>query len=389
MNKKLIAMMALTAVAASSSAVFADEVENTEIESIINEPAVVVDVDEMEAPEIQGDVMVISENPAEAEFEKVVKMPSYAVNTVTVTKADAEMISTTTDVENKDDEANTVNFTVSESTLVYDNAGNKKTVADVKENDVVTVYTGAYEPTVLMLPAQYNANVIVINSEEAGNVDVDTYLAGEEGITNAAFTLNVNVAEDTKVVDTEDKEYTDSLENKDLIVFYGESTKSIPAQATPVKVVVIGDNETALAQIEAAKTEVPADGIVEDDVVAVEPVTVDYSAVKNVVVGEKNIENVVVKDDVVMVPLREVAEAAGFVVGWNGETKTVTLNDGMYSFKIDENSYTRAKMMPMELSVAPVIIDDFTYVPAEFFVEVTENAAVDGTSLVVNASIAE
>ena len=44
-------------------------------------------------------------------------------------------------------------------------------------------------------------------------------------------------------------------------------------------------------------------------------------------------------------------------------------------------------MMPLTLSAAPEIVNDLTYVPAEFFAEVTESATVDGTSLVVTAKI--
>ena len=50
-----------------------------------------------------------------------------------------------------------------------------------------------------------------------------------------------------------------------------------------------------------------------------------------------------------------------------------------------ENSYVKGKMMPLTLSAAPEIVNDLTYVPAEFFAEVTESATVDGTSLVVTA----
>lgn len=42
-------------------------------------------------------------------------------------------------------------------------------------------------------------------------------------------------------------------------------------------------------------------------------------------------------------------------------------------------------MMPLTLSAAPEIVNDLTYVSAEFFAEVTESATVDGTSLVVTA----
>ena len=52
--------------------------------------------------------------------------------------------------------------------------------------------------------------------------------------------MNIATADDTKIVDKNEKEYKGDLDKNDLIVFYGVSTKSIPAQTTPTKVVVLG-----------------------------------------------------------------------------------------------------------------------------------------------------
>ena len=93
---------------------------------------------------------------------------------------------------------------------------------------------------------QAGADGLVFDKE--GNVNADTYLADEEGYTNAANTLKIAAADDTKIVDKDEKEYKGDLDKNDLIVFYGVSTKSIPAQTTPTKVVVLGENEIALKQ---------------------------------------------------------------------------------------------------------------------------------------------
>ena len=213
-------------------------------------------------------------------------------------------------------------------------------------------------------------------------------LADEEGYTNAANTLNIAAADDTKIVDKDEKEYKGDLDKNDLIVFYGVSTKSIPAQTTPTKVVVLGENEIALKQIEAAKNATPAPTVAPETTAApevTEAPQVSYAGLVNVVIGDKNVSDVYAKDNTTMVPLREVAEAAGFTVTWDAENRAVILNDGVYSLKIGENSYVKGKMMPLTLSAAPEIVNDLTYVPAEFFAEVTESATVDGTSLVVTA----
>ena len=381
MKKNLIAIIALTAALAASTSAFADTVQISEEE--LNKPVSTYAPDAMPTPEIQGDIMVL--NGEETDVAAPVETASYISVDVTVVKTDIDVdgiIKTTTDVNNKDDQNNTVNLKITDDTLVYDNLGNKKALSDLTDGSKITVFTGSYEPTPLILPVQYTANVIIINGDKEGNVNVDTYLADEEGYTNAANNLNIAAADDTKIVDKDEKEYKGDLNKNDLIVFYGASTKSIPAQTTPTKVVVLGENEFALKQIEAAKNATPAPTAAPE---VTEAPQVSYAGLVNVVIGDKNVSDVYAKDNTTMVPLREVAEAAGFTVTWDAENRAVILNDGVYSLKIGENSYVKGKMMPLTLSAAPEIVNDLTYVPAEFFAEVTESATVDGTSLVVTA----
>ena len=387
MKKNLIAIIALTAALAASTSAFADTVQISEEE--LNKPVSTYAPDAMPTPEIQGDIMVL--NGEETDAAAPVETASYISVDVTVVKTDSDVdgiIKTTTDVNNKDDQNNTVNLKITDDTLVYDNLGNKKALSDLTAGSKITVFTGSYEPTPLILPVQYTANVIIINGDKEGNVNADTYLADEEGYTNAANTLKIAAADDTKIVDKDEKEYKGDLDKNDLIVFYGVSTKSIPAQTTPTKVVVLGKNEIALKQIEAAKNDTPAPTAAPETTVApevTEAPQVSYAGLVNVVIGDKNVSDVYAKDNTTMVPLREVAEAAGFTVTWDAENRAVILNDGVYSLKIGENSYVKGKMMPLTLSAAPEIVNDLTYVPAEFFAEVTESATVDGTSLVVTA----
>lgn len=387
MKKNLIAIIALTAALAASTSAFADTVQISEEE--LNKPVSTYAPDAMPTPEIQGDIMLL--NGEKTDAAAPVETASYISVDVTVVKTDSDVdgiIKTTTDVNNKDDQNNTVNLKITDDTLVYDNLGNKKALSDLTDGSKITVFTGSYEPTPLILPVQYTANVIIINGDKEGNVNADTYLADEEGYTNAANTLKIVAADDTKIVDKDEKEYKGDLDKNDLIVFYSVSTKSIPAQTTPTKVVVLGKNEIALKQIEAAKNATPAPTAAPETTVApevTEAPQVSYAGLVNVVIGDKNVSDVYAKDNTTMVPLREVAEAAGFTVTWDAENRAVILNDGVYSLKIGENSYVKGKMMPLTLSAAPEIVNDLTYVPAEFFAEVTESATVDGTSLVVTA----
>lgn len=373
MKKKLITLMTITAIIASSGAVFADAVPTPTV-----------------APTVAPTVMPVTVD--ETEIQAPVVIPSYISNTVTVTEISEGKIATKTDAVNETESEleNVINYTTNENTLVYTSKGEKKAISDVKKDSVITVFTGSYTPAPLIMPPQYEANVIIINDEEGSFVDVDTYLAGEESLINAANTLAVNIGKETKIVDKEEKSFTgETLENNDLIVFYGASTKSIPAQTVAEKVVVLGENEVALKNINAAnepeETQAP-EATVAPEVTADPEATaapeateapVDYSKVINVKVKEESLDYVYIKEDgTLMLPLRKIAETFGITVDWDGETRSVILNSGMFSLKIGENSYAKGKMMPVELNSAPEIVDDLTYVPVEYFTEILEIEAV-------------
>ena len=86
----------------------------------------------MPTPEIQGDIMLL--NGEETDAAAPVETASYISVDVTVVKTDSDVdgiIKTTTDVNNKDDQNNTVNLKITDDTLVYDNLGNKKALSDL------------------------------------------------------------------------------------------------------------------------------------------------------------------------------------------------------------------------------------------------------------------
>ena len=68
----------------------------------------------------------------------------------------------------------------------------------------------------------------------------------------------------------------------------------------------------------------------------------------------------------VMVPLRSVAEALGYNVSWNEQLRSVQLGVAIHLW-IDSTEVHHGRMAPIEISTAPVIIDDRTFVPLDFF----------------------
>lgn len=378
MKKNLIALFAATTMILSSAAAFAEATPAPADGSEVNEPVLI----STEVPAEENTV-------ADGEENAPVVMPSYIVNTVTVTNVDGNTIETKTEgLEAENEMDNVINFNTDDETVVLSRSGNKKALKDIKKDSKVTVYTFAYEPAPLILPPLYKANVIIVEDKSENLVDVDTYLAGEEDmVVNAAFTLALNIDKNTKVVDKNNKTLkNEELANKDLIVFYDTMTKSIPAQTTPSKVVVLGENEVALKNIEAAKSAeaTPAPEATADPAATEVPMAtltpaetaepVDFTKMTSVKVEDKVIDNVYVKDNTLMLPIRAIAEAMGMSVSWDGELKAVMLNDGMYSLKIGENSYVAGKMTPVELECAPEITNDLTYVPFDYFTEIMQKS---------------
>ena len=103
--------------------------------------------------------------------------------------------------------------------------------------------------------------------------------------------------------------------------------------------------------------------------------------------------------DTVMVPLRKVAEALGYSVGWDAKTGTITVEDA-YTQKAFLSNASAAvvfegKLQIIDLSrtvetaVPTVIHDGCTYVPAEFFREFFNDVAVDGTVITIAPSMSE
>ena len=95
-----------------------------------------------------------------------------------------------------------------------------------------------------------------------------------------------------------------------------------------------------------------------------------------VVNGEmmENHPSPVVKGGAVMVPLRVVAEALDYDVTWNEYLQSVQLGVAIHLW-IDSTEVHRGRMAPIELYVAPMLIDSVTFVPLEFFREVLNQYA--------------
>jgi hypothetical protein len=121
-----------------------------------------------------------------------------------------------------------INFVVSPSTYFVDHLM-------VAIGDQVTGYYDGNAPTLLIYPPQYQALVMVKKSPYQ-NVKIDYFNSQLE---SSDGRLRLNLSPYTQIVLTNGQPFTRNPANRDLIVIYGPSTKSIPAQTTPYRIIVL------------------------------------------------------------------------------------------------------------------------------------------------------
>lgn len=123
---------------------------------------------------------------------------------------------------------NIVNFVVSPSTYVVD----QETLV---VGDRVTGYYDGDAPAILIYPPQYQALVIVKDNPNY-NVKVDYF---NNHLVSSDGQLQLNLSPDTQILLTNGQYFLNFPGNRDLIVTYRYTTRSIPAQTTPYRIIVL------------------------------------------------------------------------------------------------------------------------------------------------------
>lgn len=121
-----------------------------------------------------------------------------------------------------------VNFVVTPTTYFVDHVM-------VTVGDRVTGYYDGNAPTILIYPPQYPALVMVKDNPNQ-NVKVDYF---DSQLVSSDGQLQLNISPYTPLLLTNGQLFSNNPANRDLIVIYGPSTKSIPAQATPYRIIVL------------------------------------------------------------------------------------------------------------------------------------------------------
>lgn len=130
----------------------------------------------------------------------------------------------------EDADGNTVNFVMTPNTFVVDFE-----TLSVGRN--CTFWYAADAPAPLIYPPQYNA-VAAAQNKNGRFVDVGFY---NMSLVNESQTLQLNMDGSVDVRTTNNQYFQGSPANHNLVVVYSSSTRSIPAQTTPMKVYVLCD----------------------------------------------------------------------------------------------------------------------------------------------------
>ncbi|WP_353095095.1 stalk domain-containing protein [Tissierella praeacuta] len=233
----------------------------------------------------------------------------------------------------------------------------------LKEGMKVSAYYSKNTIMTMSIPPQLTPDLIVIGeSEEPVFTHVSKF---DKELVSSDGMLKINPSENTVIVGKDgNKIEKEDIVDKDLIVFYTISTKSIPAQTTPEKIIVMEkDNK------EEEKPEVM---VLDKVIINEKEITLDKTLYKN-------------DKEIMMVPLRQISEALGYEIKWDGQKRAAELTKGAQwtALTVGEDNYNFAKMQ-VKLGASPEMKDFTTYVPLNFLdeilkvkVNITENGTIN------------
>lgn len=99
----------------------------------------------------------------------------------------------------------------------------------------MVAFYDANAPVPLIYPPQYQVSVVA--QQMPG--ETITYDFFDQNLLNSDGTLKLNIARTTEIITPNGQIFNCSLQNRMMIVFYGSTTRSIPAQTTPRKLIVM------------------------------------------------------------------------------------------------------------------------------------------------------
>ncbi len=132
-----------------------------------------------------------------------------------------------------------INMIVDGTTYVMNNC-------PLRVGDQVTFFYDTNAPVPLIYPPQYRASAAV-HTPSGTYAALDVFTQGTYGsqLTNSDDTLRLNLSNSTSIMLANGQPFGGTLSGKLLLVIYGATTRSIPAQTTPEKIIVFCGSQSA------------------------------------------------------------------------------------------------------------------------------------------------
>ncbi|MGM9916931.1 stalk domain-containing protein [Anaerotignum sp.] len=234
-------------------------------------------------------------------------------------------------------------FAVDSNTIVVNREdGAYLTAADLTEGMEIAVVYDAFSPMGMSMPPYLGKVTAVVANADAGFFTVGHF---DNDLTDMKNMLKLNISENTDIQNLQGAKIrltAEDVKGQDALVFYGATTRSIPAQTTPSFVLLLTNNEKAEGEMTGSR--------------AAEVEVTDAAEVTDA-------------KEAVMVPLRKTAEANGYTVKWQGKTKPILLEKDGVSMEITVGSdtYVVDGDMAMKAAMPSELKGGVAYVSSEIF----------------------
>lgn len=255
---------------------------------------------------------------------------------ISTIKQDGESLSLV--VENPEGSKEMI-FPISDDVLVFNSGTAEQFEKDkIKKGLQVEVYFDKTKPMPAIYQPMITPEIIVVHDDKAiGQVKISKF---DENLVSLDEELKLHIDEDTILMNKKGEAIEkEELRGQELMVFYTISTRSIPAQTTPKKIIDLDHLSEQMAEVQR-------------------------------IINEDHYMNGETK----MIPIRKVAERLGYEVKWQPKTRSVTVSKQNLSFQVSIGNtaygYNRSLRY---FEAAPEIKEGKTYVPEEFLEMLTLN----------------
>lgn len=275
---------------------------------------------------VNSPVMPITENIQQQDVSNFMKVSGVISKVI---KDDANLPKLIVEDKEKTTE-NHLNIT--DEALIFNSGTAEQLKKDsLKEGLLIDAYYDKHKPMLMIYPPRITPEIVIVNNEDKpGNVKVGLF---DENLVSLDNELKLNIDDKTIILNEKGETIrADELNGKDLIVFYTVSTRSIPAQTIPTKIIALDIAKKHM--LEEAQFAIGDDYYMEK--------------------GTK------------MIPIRKVAEHFGYKVEWQNESTAIEIRQQNRSFliSIGKEQYGYNKSLRY-FKVAPEIKDGKVYVPEE------------------------